>query len=108
MPGNPLTDPNWAADIANTVEEYVGKVRTTVTDRAVFVVRAIVFGIIIATAAPVTLAIAVILSTKFLQRLIEIGTDHDSSVWISYMVLGGLLVIGGSVAMRKRFESDPA
>jgi hypothetical protein len=108
MPGNPLTDPNWAADLANTVEQYVGKVRTTVTDRAVLAVRAVVFGIIIAIAAPITLVLAVILGTKFLQALIEIGTDHDSSVWISYMVLGGILVLGGAFAMRKRFESDTA
>jgi hypothetical protein len=108
MPGNPLTDPNWAADLANTVEQYVGKVRTTVTDRAVYVVRALVFGIIIAIAAPITMVLAVILGTKFLQRLIELGTDHDSSVWISYVGFGGLLVIGGSLMMRKRFESDPA
>jgi hypothetical protein len=108
MPGNPLTDPNWAADLADTVEQYVGKVRTTVTDRAVHVVRAVVFGIIIAIAAPITLVLAVILGTKFLQVLIEIGTDHDSSVWISYVVLGGILVLGGAFAMRKRFESDTA
>jgi uncharacterized BrkB/YihY/UPF0761 family membrane protein len=108
MPGNPLTDPNWAADLANTIDRYVGKVRTTVTDRAVYAVRAVVFGIVIAIAAPVTLALLLILSTKLLQRLIAIGTDHDSSIWISYMLLGGLLVLGGSLMMRKRFEGDEA
>ena len=50
----------------------------------------------------------IILGTKFLQRLIGIVTDHDSSVWISYMVLGGLLVLGGSFMMRKRFEPERA
>jgi hypothetical protein len=108
MPGNPLTDPNWAAEVADTIDRYVGKVRSTVTDRVVFAVRAVIFGIIIAIAAPVTVVLMVILGTKFLQRLIAIATDHDSSVWISYTVLGGLLVIGGSWMMRKRFESDPA
>ena len=108
MPGNPLTDPNWAADLANTVDQYVGKVRTTVTERAVIAVRAVVFGIIIAIAAPVTITLLVILGTKFLQALIGIFTDHDSSVWISYMLLGGLMVIAGAFTMRKRFEPDPA
>ena len=28
MPGNPFTDPNWAPDLADTVERVVGKVRT--------------------------------------------------------------------------------
>ncbi len=108
MPGNPLTDPNWASELADTIDRYVGKIRTTVTDRAVTAVRAIVFGIVILIAAPATVALMVILGTKFLQRLIAIGTDHDSSVWVSYMVLGGLLVIGGSLMMRKRYENEEA
>jgi hypothetical protein len=108
MPGNPLTDPNWSADVANTIERFVGKVRTTVTDRAVLAVRAVVFGIIIAIAAPVTLALLIILSTKLVQRVIAIATDHDSSVWISYMVIGGVLVLGGSFMMRKRYVTDAA
>jgi hypothetical protein len=108
MPGNPLTDPNWAADLADTIDRYVGKVRTTVTDRAVTAVRAVVFGIVILIAAPVTVALLVILGTKFVQRLVAIGTDHDSSVWVSYMIMGGLLVIGGSLMMRKRYGNEEA
>lgn len=108
MPGNPLTDPNWAADLADTVDRYVSKVRTTVTDRAVLAVRAVVFGIVIAIAAPVTFALLLILGTKLVQRVVAIGTDHDSSIWISYMIIGGLLVLAGSFLMRKRYVSDPA
>ncbi|HEX3087598.1 MAG TPA: hypothetical protein VHQ23_03020 [Ilumatobacteraceae bacterium] len=108
MPGNPLTDPNWAADLADTVDEYVGKVRTTVTERAVYAVRAVVFGIIIAIAAPVTITLVIILVTKFLQSVIGLFTDHDSSVWISYTVLGLAMVIGGAFTMRKRYEPEPA
>jgi hypothetical protein len=108
MPGNPLTDPNWAADLANTIDRYVGKVRTTVTERAVFAVRAVVFGIVIAIAAPVAFALLLILGTKLVQRVVAIATDHDSSIWVSYMIIGGLLVLGGSFLMRKRYVSDPA
>lgn len=108
MPGNPLTDPNWAKDLADTIDRYVGKVRTTVTDRAVVAVRAVVFGIVILIAAPVTVTLLVILGAKFVQRLIAIATDHDSSIWSSYMIIGGLLVIGGSLMMRKRFDPDEA
>ncbi|MGZ4678771.1 MAG: hypothetical protein ACXVIH_01435 [Ilumatobacteraceae bacterium] len=108
MPGNPFTDPNWAKDITDLIDRFVGKVRTTVTDRLVFAVRAIVFGIVIAIAAPVTLILTVILSTKLLQRILAIATDHDSSIWISYAVMGGVLVLLGSLMMRKRYVSDDA
>jgi hypothetical protein len=108
MPGNPLTDPNWAADLADTIDRYVSKVRTTVTDRAVVAVRAVVFGIIIAIAAPVTFVLLLILGTKLMERVVAIFTDHDSSVWASYVIIGGLLVLAGSFLMRKRYVSDPA
>ncbi|MEY2554132.1 MAG: hypothetical protein QOC57_1992 [Ilumatobacteraceae bacterium] len=108
MPGNPLTDPNWAKEITDTIDRYVGKVRTTVTDRVVFAVRALVFGIVIAIAAPVTLILLLILSTKLLERIIALATDHDSSVWISYALLGGLLVLFGSLMMRKRYAGGEA
>ena len=108
MPGNPFTDPNWAKEITDFIDRWVVKVRTTVTDRVVFAVRAVVFGIVIAIAAPVTLILMVILSTKLLQRIVAIATDHDSSIWISYAIMGGLLVLLGSLMMRKRFVSEAA
>src|SRR4029078_7147743 len=106
MPGNPLTDPNWASNLADVITRYVGQVRSTVTNRAVTAVRAVVFGLIILIVAPVTITLLVILLTKSLQRLIDIGTDHDSAVWISYMVIGAILVIAGSLLMSRRYEHE--
>ena len=108
MPGNLFTDLNWAKEITDFIDRWVVKIRTTITDRVVFAVRAVVFGIVIAIAAPVTLILMVILSTKLLQRIAAIATDHDSSIWISYAVMGGLLVLLGSLMMRKRFVGDEA
>ena len=108
MPGNPITDPNWAASLADLIDRYVGMVRTTVTDRAVLAVRAVVFGIIIAIAAPVTVAFLLIFATKLVQAIVSIWTDHDSSIWISYMIISALLLGGGALAMRKRFVTEEA
>ncbi|HZX56055.1 MAG TPA: hypothetical protein VFE86_15315 [Ilumatobacteraceae bacterium] len=106
MPGNPLTDPNWASDLADVIARYVGQVRSSVTNRAVTAVRAVVFGIIILVIAPVAVTLVVILGTKSLQRLIATATDHNSAVWISYMFIGVVLVIAGSVMMSRRYEHD--
>jgi hypothetical protein len=108
MPGNPFTDPNWAPDLADTIDRYVGKVRTTVTERAVTAVRTVVYGIVIAIAAPIVLALLLILMTKLLQRLVGIFVDHNSAIWVSYVVIGALLVGLGLLTMSKRFGDDPA
>jgi len=108
MPGNPFTDPNWAPDLADTVERLVGTVRDKATSKAVTVVRALVFGIIISVAAVVALVLVVILTTKLLQRLLNIGDviEHDSAVAVSYLLTGALLVLAGFFCMGKRHIKD--
>ena len=108
MAGNPLTNPNWAPELANTVDRYVGMVRDKVTGKAAVAVRAIVFGIVVCFVAIATVALSIILSTKLLQRIVNIGgwLDADTSVWVSYMVIGGVLFLAGIVCMRMR-RTDP-
>ncbi len=106
MPGNPITDPNWAASLADLIDRYVSLVRTTVTDRAVLAVRAVVFGIVIAIAAPVSVAFLLIFITKLVQAIVSIWTDPDSAIWISYLIIAGLMLGGGALAMRKRFVAQ--
>jgi hypothetical protein len=104
MAGNPLTDPNWAPELADTVERLVGQVRDKTTTRVVVVVRAVVFGVIIAFSAIATIVLAIIFATKLLQTILTIGgwIDADSSVWISYAVLSGIFALGGLFCMYKR------
>lgn len=104
MPGNPLTDPNWAPQLADLVEKYVGMVRTTATTRVVKVVRGIVFGTVIGVAAVSAVVLGVILVTKLLQRIVNIGgwIDTDSSVWVSYLLSAALFAVIGIVCMRLR------
>ena len=108
MPGNPLNDPTWASHVADTIERFVGNIRDKTTAKVVTAVRALVFGLIIAAAAMGTLVLLVIIGTKLLQGLVRFPTrtDHDSAVWISYLVMSALLFLGGAVCMRKRFSAD--
>ena len=104
MSGNPLTNPHWATEFADTVERVVGVVRENATVRAVQVVRALVFGLVIGLASIAAIVMLIILGTKLLQRILNIGgwIDADSSVWVSYLVMSLLLLIGGAVCMHKR------
>jgi LPXTG-motif cell wall-anchored protein len=102
MPGNPFTDPNWAPDLADTVERVVGTVRDKTTKHVVTAVRALVFGIVISVAALAALVLLAIVGTKLLQRVLDIFVDYDSSVSFSYLLLGALLLAAGFLLMRKR------
>jgi hypothetical protein len=108
MPGNPFTDPDWAPELADTVERVVGGVRDKATLKAVTVVRALVFGIVIGVAAIVSLVVAVILFTKLLQRVVNIDDiiEEDSAVWVSYALMGAVLVAAGFFCMSRRTAKD--
>lgn len=110
MAGNPLTDPTWAAQLADLVEKWVGIVRETATRRVVTVVRAVVFGSIIGVSAVVLGVVSIIFVTKLLQRIVNIGgwIDTDSSVWVSYLVAAAFFAVIGAALMRLRERPDDA
>ncbi len=110
MAGNPITNPNWAPELADTIQRIVGSVRDKVTDKAVVAVRAAVFGVIIGLAALAAFTLTIILSTRLVQVVSSriFRTDHNSTVWVSYMVMGGLLMILGTLCMRLRHSKSDA
>ncbi|CAB4889040.1 unannotated protein [freshwater metagenome] len=102
MPGNPLTDPNWAANLADTIERVVSTVRDKTTKPLLVAYRGIVFGLIGAFGGLAALVLAVILLTRGLQAIIEWPFDHRDAVWISYLLVGSLFSVVGMLCMRKR------
>lgn len=107
MPGNPFTDPNWAADLANTVERVVGTVRDKTTKPIVTVTRAIVYGLLAAILGIVAVVLLLIMLTRGFQALLDlIGLSHSRAVYVSYLAVGGILSLAGVFLLRKRFTES--
>lgn len=104
MLGNPFTDPNWAANLADAVERVVGKIRSVTTDNAVKASRAIVFGLLGCITVLVATPLITIAWVRFCQVVLSrmTRTDHDTTVWLSYMVTGALMFVAGFVVLRLR------
>jgi hypothetical protein len=102
MPGNPLTDPNWAPDLADQITEFIGNIRRRTTDNAVKVVRGVVFGLLAAILGIVALVLLIIGLTRGLQALYDLGTSWERAVYLSYFTLGGIFTLIGLFLMMKR------
>jgi hypothetical protein len=72
MPGNPLTDPHWPAEIADTVERLVGKVRDLTTNNLVLAARALVFGILAFVLGMVAIVMLMVGLSRGLQSLLDL------------------------------------
>lgn len=102
MPGNPLTDPNWAPDIADQITEFIGGIRDKTTDNAVKAVRGVVFGLLGLFLGLVAITLLLVASTRGLQSLLDIFFEWDKAVYLSYFLLGGIFTLVGVFAMGKR------
>lgn len=106
MPGNPLTDPNWAADLTDQITTVVGNVRDKTTNNAIKVVRGVVFGLFGLLLGSVAIVLLLIILTRGLQSLLDIWLEWDKAVWLSYFILGGILSIVGVLLMSKRHSTE--
>ncbi len=102
MPGNPLTDPNWAPDLTEQITTLVGTVRDKTTNNAVKAARAVVFGLLGLFLGSMAIVLAFIGSTRGLQSLFDIFVTWERAVYLSYFVLGGILTLLGLLLMSKR------
>jgi uncharacterized membrane protein YedE/YeeE len=106
MPGNPFTDPNWAADIADTIERVVATVRDRTTKPLVTASRSVVFGLLAAILGVLASVLLVIVATRLVQALLDIWFRHEMSVYLSYLIVGGIICLLGMLLLSKRFSND--
>jgi hypothetical protein len=102
MPGNPLTDPNWASDTTDTLVRLVGTVREQTTTKAVFAARGLVFGIIAAFLGVFILVITIIGLMRGIQILLDLAVEQPQAVYLSYFIVGGMLCLAGLLLFKKR------
>ena len=107
MPGNPFTDPNWAADLADTVERVVGTVRDKTTKPIVTVTRGLVYGLLAAILGVAAVVLLIVMLTRGTQELLdEVNVRRSAAVYISYLAVGGIFSLLGLLVLRKRYSND--
>ena len=106
MPGNPLTDPNWATEVTEQITTFIGNVRDKTTNNAIKVVRGVVFGLMGLLLGMVAIVLLLIIATRGLQALLDWPLERDKAVYISYFVVGGILTLAGAFLMSKRHATD--
>jgi hypothetical protein len=106
MPGNPFTDPNWAADLADTIERAVGTVRARTTKPLVTASRGVVFGLLAGILGVAAVVLLIVVLTRATQALLDIWFRHEMSVYLSYFIVGGIICLSGLFVLSKRFSND--
>jgi hypothetical protein len=107
MPGNPFTDQNWAADLANTIERVVGSVREKTTQPLVKVTRALVYGLLALIIGVTAVVLVIVMATRGLQEFLDwVNVRRNAAVYISYLAVGGIFSLLGLLVLGKRYSKD--
>lgn len=106
MPGNPLTDPNWATDLTEQITTFIGNVRDKTTNNAIKIVRGVVYGLMGLLLGLVAIVLLLIMATRGLQALLDLLVSRDTAVYLSYFIVGGILTLAGMFLMTKRHATD--
>lgn len=106
MPGNPLTDPRLASDLADRVERVVGAIRDRTTTPVVHIARALVYGLLAAFLGVTALVLLLIGALRALQSLLDLAVGKPQAVYLSYLIVGGILCLAGLLVLRMRRTSD--
>jgi hypothetical protein len=106
MAGNPLTDPRWPGDLADAVENVVGTIRDRATTPVVKITRGIVYGLLASFVAITALVCVIIGMTRALQILLDLGLTEAQAVYVSYLIMGGILSLLGWLVLVMRHTGD--
>ncbi|MEL6891636.1 MAG: hypothetical protein AAFP84_08575 [Actinomycetota bacterium] len=103
MPGNPLTDPNWAESTTEQVVKLVDNVKAKTTKPAVLAARGLVFGLLAIFLGLLALVLVLITMTRMLQDLaFDSWMSRERAVYVSYFAVGGILSLIGLFLFKKR------
>ncbi|MEO0494991.1 MAG: hypothetical protein AAF081_16415 [Actinomycetota bacterium] len=100
------TEPDWAAKQTDRVIDLVDKVKVQTTDRAVTILRAIVFGLVIIVLGIAAATIFLVASVRVADAYLPIGAGVGDATWAAHLFVGGLLSILGIGAWLSRRSSN--
>jgi hypothetical protein len=86
---------DWPANAADTVVRIVDQVKTKTTDNAVLLVRAMVYGIVIAVLGLAIIVLSTVALLRITDAYLPIGNGVGSATWAAHGLLGALLSILG-------------
>lgn len=100
-----LGSDDWPAAVADKIVDAVDAVRVQTTDRAVLVLRAIVYCLVAGVAAIAAVVLLAVVAVRMADAYLPIGAGVGSATWAAHGLIGLLVSILGFGAWRARTGS---
>ena len=101
MNQTPPQEADWAAQVVDSLESVIAGIRSKTSEPVSRIVRYLVFGVMAAGVGMVALLLFTIGAVRGLNALLP----GDQSIWAADLILGGIFLLCGSFAWRKRHHT---
>jgi hypothetical protein len=91
-----MADGDWVVTLTDNLDRIIGTVRDKTTRPAITVVRAVVFGVVIAIIGITALVLLIVALVRLVNNFVP------GPVWIAYLIMGSVLAIVGLILMWMR------
>ena len=98
---SPTDGDDWASETTDRLDQLIAAIRAQTTDRLIKIARIVVFGVLGAILAVAAATLALIALVRIADTIIP------QEVWLTYLVLGAILIAAGLLAWWKK-EPRPA
>lgn len=95
-------DQDWVASTSDLIEGVIDKVRDGAVVKLTTIVRAIVYGSLMAVVGSAALVIFSVLFVRFLDIYLDYIPGVPENVWFADFIAGALFVLAGALAWSKR------
>ena len=98
---------DWPAQVADSIENFVGTVRDKTTGPLLAIARAVVYGTFVAVVGLAALVLMVITLVRFVDSYLPDSVFGEEHMWATYLLLGLLFTIAGLVLWSRRKTREP-
>jgi len=95
-------DDDWAAQIADSIENVVGNVRDKTTGPLLTIARGLVYGTFAGVVGIAVFLLLIITLIRLFDDVLPDSVFGEDHIWFVYLVLGLLFCIAGAVLWRLR------
>ena len=100
------SDEKWQKRFLDVLDEGIAFIRERTTLPVVRIVRGTVFGTFAVLGALLVFIFLLLTMFRGLNELFDLWWSRETAVWVSYFVLGGVLMVIGGRLLRRRRPTD--
>jgi hypothetical protein len=100
--GSEGNNDDWPAQVADSIESFVGNVRDKTTGPLLTVARAVVYGTFGAVIAVTVFILLIIAFIRFVDSYLPDSVFGEDHMWATYLIVGLVFTIAGGLLWSRR------